>query len=299
MTPIVIFAFNRPKMLKRLLDSLQNDVLFDQSGLYIFIDGPRNKTDEVKVEAVKQIAKGICDIKPTVRRMITAKQNQGLGNSIISGVSRIIQQYGKAIVLEDDLVCTPNFLSYMNQALDFYEQDERIISICGYGLKIKRPKDYVGDVYLSVRSSSWGWATWKNRWEKIDWEIKDWDKLSHDASLQKAFNQGGSDLYGMLKGYMEGKNHSWAIRFCYNQFRQGKYAICPFLSKIDNEGFGAEATNCKQSYSRFKCELDNTGETTFVFDKHLTYNEKIGKECYKYHSIPMRIYSKIRKILHI
>ncbi|MCS2404710.1 hypothetical protein NXY31_07810 [Bacteroides salyersiae] len=119
-----------------------------------------------------------------------------------------MEKYGKAIVLEDDLTCTPNFLSYINQALDYYEHDKRIFSICGYGLKIKKPIGYSSDVYLSKRSSSWGWATWKDRWEQVDWEIQDWKELVNNKKQQKAFNKNGSDMYSMLKGYMEGKNHS-------------------------------------------------------------------------------------------
>ena len=187
----------------------------------------------------------------------------------------------------------------MNQALDFYEKDNRIISICGYGLKIKRPKNYIGDVYLSGRSSSWGWATWKDRWKQIDWEMKDWKEFSSDSRRIKAFNRNGSDMFSMLKDYMEGKNKSWAIRFCYNQFKLEKYAVCPFLSKVNNEGFGEEATNCKQKYSRFKVNMDQAGSTDFLFNPQILPNKQIEKECYHYHSIKMRIYCKIRNMLNI
>ena len=187
----------------------------------------------------------------------------------------------------------------MNQALDFYENDKKIISICGYGLKIKRPRGYVGDVYLLGRSSSWGWATWKDRWEQIDWDIQDWNEFSSNKQMRRAFNKNGSDMYSMLKGYMEGKNHSWAIRFCYNQFKLGKYSICPFISKVDNIGFGEEATNCKQRYSRFKVNMDIAHSHEFLFEKDIESNKRIEKLCYRYHSITLRLYSKIRKTLHI
>ena len=209
LAPIVIFAFNRPEALQKLLDSLGMNSFYEESDKYIFIDGPRCEEDKAKVDEVITIARKVAS------NISISPVNRGLGNSIIAGVS--------TIVLEDDLICAPNFLSYMNQALDFYENDNKIISICGYGLKIKRPRGYVGDVYLLGRSSSWGWATWKDRWEQIDWDIQ------------------------------------WAIRFCYNQFKLGKYSICPFISKVDNIGFGEEATNCKQRYSRFKINFQDIG----------------------------------------
>ena len=276
LAPIVVFAFNRPNALNNLLTSLKRNHLFEESKLFIFIDGCRNKNDMPQVNEVYAIARKFCNESKENRHIIISQQNRGLGTSIITGVSTIIEKYGKAIVLEDDLTCTPNFLSYINQALDYYEHDKRIFSICGYGLKIKKPIGYSSDVYLSKRSSSWGWATWKDRWEQVDWEIQDWKELVNNKKQQKAFNKNGSDMYSMLKGYMEGKNHSWAIRFCYNQFKLGKYSVCPFLSKINNEGFGENATNCKQTFCRFKTEIDTTNQNIFIFDKNIMPNKLTG-----------------------
>lgn len=299
LAPIIVFAFNRPKALERLLESLKKNYLFKDSKLFIFIDGYRNKNDTPRVDEAIEVARKFCNENKQNRQIITSQHNKGLATSIITGVSSIIAEYKKAIILEDDLICTPNYLSYINQALDFYENDNRIFSICGYGLKIKKPLGYYGDVYLSGRSSSWGWATWKDRWEEVDWEIRDWEEFVNNKKRQKAFNKNGSDMYSMLKDYMEGKNNSWAIRFCYNQFKLGKYSVCPFLSKINNEGFGEDATNCKQTFSRFKTEMDTTNQINFIFDKKIMPNSIIDHECYKYHSIRKRVYSKIRKILHL
>lgn len=293
LAPIVIFAFNRPASLQRMIGSLKQNSLYENSEKFIYVDGPRFEKEQGEVNEVIAFAKSV------TTNVVISSVNKGLGNSIIEGVSAVIEKYGKAIVLEDDLVFTPNFLSYMNQALDFYEMDNRIISICGYGLKIKRPDDYLGDVYLSGRSSSWGWATWKDRWQQIDWQIEDWEQFSIDRKSRKAFNKNGSDMFAMLKDYMEGRNRSWAIRFCYNQFKLGMYSVCPFLSKVNNEGFGENATNCKQRYSRFKTDMDTISSLEFSFDKNILPNEKLEKECYYYHSMRLRIYSKIRKILHI
>lgn len=288
--PIVIFAFNRPQALLRLKDSLERNELYFDSKKFVFVDGCRNESDRKNVDEVIRIASSITD------QLFISSKNKGLGRSVIEGVTTIISQYGKAIILEDDLVCSENFLSYMNQALDFYQNDSRIFSICGYGLRIKRPTNYVGDVYLLARSSSWGWGTWKDRWEQVDWEVGDWQELILNRKRQKAFNRNGSDMFAMLKGYMEGKNHSWAIRFCYSQFKLKKYSIHPFLSKISNEGFGKDATNCKQHYLRFKSDFDQTGNSHFIFPDSLELNKQIQSACSWYHSIILRIYSKIRNL---
>lgn len=296
--PIILFAYNRIDSLSKTIESLKMNNLARYSDLYIYIDGPKNDIDKQKVEIVFKYVNGIKNGFKSVS-VIRNAHNKGLGPSIIRGVTDVIGVHEKAIVVEDDLYCTPNFLDFMNQALDFYYENNNIFSISGYGLKIKRPVGYKGDVYLSNRASSWGWATWKNRWDLVDWEVRDWNELVSDKKKQKDFNKGGSDMYSMLKGYMEGKNKSWAIRFCYSQYKLGKYSITPFLSKVENEGFGINATNCKQKYSRFKTDLDLSGVTNFDFPEDIFPNKQILKSCYKYHSLRLRLYSKIRKILGV
>lgn len=293
LAPIVIFAFNRPGSLTNLLSDLGRDPLYSRSDKYIYVDGCRNAADEEKQKSVVELAKDSGAV------VTVSDHNKGLGASIISGVSDVVARYGKVIVLEDDLRCIPGFLTYMNQALDTYEPDKRIISVCGYGLKVKRPAGYTdGDVYLSPRSSSWGWGTWVDRWQMVDWGVSDWEQFSHDRRAIKRFNRGGSDMFGMLKGYMEGRNRSWAIRFCYSQYKHGLYSVHPFRSFVDNEGFGDNATNCRQRWSRFKIvkAVDNQVVTLFL---QLRPNELIFKQLRWYHSIPLRIVSKLRKILNI
>lgn len=293
LAPIVIFAFNRPDSLMRLKESLEKNRFYKDSDKFVFVDGARNEKDNLKIEKVISIAKEM------TQNVIVSDVNYGLGTSIIRGVTSVISRYEKVIVLEDDLICSMNFLSYMNQALDFFKDDLRICSICGYGLKIKRPANYVGDVYLTGRSSSWGWGTWLDRWNQVDWEVKDWKEIATNKRRQKEFNKNGSDLFSMLKGYMTGKNQSWAIRFCYNQFKRKQFSIHPFLSKISNEGFGLDATNCKYHYSRFRVYFDYSNNEDFNFQVQLEQDKNIKDACYKYHSITMRIYSKIRNVFKL
>lgn len=294
LAPIVIFAYNRPESLRRLLDSLAVSPYYKESEVFIFVDGAHDESEVSKVEKTIDIAKSA-----TINVIISAT-NKGLGPSIISGVTEVIRKFRKVIVLEDDLRCAPDFLKYMNEGLNALEQDKRICAICGYGLKIKRPSDYKADIYLSNRASSWGWGTWIDRWKEVDWGVTDYAGFIDDRSKQKSFNKGGSDMTSMLRGYMEGKNRSWAIRFCYWQWKNGLYSVHPFKSLIDNEGFGEEATNCRQKYSRFKTEMNLESCTSRCFaDARLNPNEKIFKQLRKYHSIGIRIYSKLRKILNM
>ncbi len=299
--PIVIFAFNRPDALQRLGDALRKCALFDESKVIVFVDGPRNEPERTKVQAAIEVARSLTD---DVR---ASASNRGLGPSIIAGVTDVINEYGRVIVLEDDLVPAPGMLMYLNQMLDRYADEPKVCSACAYGLKIRRPEGYDGDVYFSPRSSSWGWATWRDRWEKIDWAVSDYESFRHNRRDRRSFNRGGSDMASMLDGYMAGRNRSWAIRFCYWQWRNGLLSVHPFRSLVDNEGFGAEATNCRQSYSRFKIDLDLVDYQLVNTPPHLlwkepveiTTNSEINRQLRRYHCLAIRIYSKLRKILRI
>ena len=123
LAPIVIFAFNRPEALQKLLDSLTMNSFYEESDKYIFIDGPRCEEDKAKVDEVVTIARKVAS------NISISPVNRGLGNSIIAGVSTIIAEYGKAIVLEDDLICAPDFLSYFD--LGIWIKNKTTERICG------------------------------------------------------------------------------------------------------------------------------------------------------------------------
>lgn len=296
LAPICLFTYNRLEKTKQTINALKKNFLANQSHLIIFSDGAKDYKTKHEVNSVRRFLYTIDGFKSV--KIIKSPINQGLGESIINGVTKVINNYGKVIVLEDDLYTTANFLDYMNQALDFYETHQHILSICGYGLKIKRPRDYTNDFYLYGRASSWGWATWLNRWQNIDWAVQDWETFKKDKAAVRAFNKSGSDMFGMLKKVLEGQNNSWAIRFCYNQFKHQQQALVPFESFVKNIGFDSEGTNTKHQYSRFKAILNPGLKRYFVFDENLEVQPEIQKACFQYHSIIIRIYSKLRYLLN-
>lgn len=197
--PIIIFAFNRPKALRNVVCSLLQNTEARESDLYIFVDGARlHKDGELKeVELVREYVISITGFKTL--HYTFSEVNKGLGASIIDGVSEVINRYGKVIVLEDDLCVQPNFLAFMNQGLKYYEKVNGVFSICGYNNKIKIPKDYKADAYIYNRSSSWGWATWKDRWDTIDWKLEPFDIYKSKARAFCCW--AGSDAWKMLNDW--------------------------------------------------------------------------------------------------
>jgi len=278
LSPIIIFTYNRLDTLKQVVKYLKDNSLSKETELFIFSDFPKEKKDIKSVSKVREYLYTITGFKSV--KLVLRDKNYGLAKNIITGVTDIINKYEKVIVLEDDLITSPNFISYMNQALDFYENDENIFAISGYTGNLPSLNTLKDDVYLSYRPSSWGWATWKDQWDAIDWDVSDFDEFIKDKKQVKKLNRGGIDMTRMLKHCMEGKNHSWAIRWSYAMSKQNKYCIYPKVSKIQNIGFGEDATNCT-GIDIYQTNIDKSTNSKFKFTKDIKIDEKIAKE-FKY-----------------
>lgn len=244
LAPVVVFVYARPEHTIQTIESLAHNVLADRTEVFIYSDAAKNEKAQQNVELVREY---IDTLKKRnmfkALHIIKSDMNMGLARSVIFGVTEIIQKYGKVIAVEDDLVSAPDFLQYMNDALDFYKEDSRIWSICGYTFKMRIPSDYKHDVYLSYRGGSWGWATWKDRWEKVDWDVADYYLFKRDKKQRLKFNRGGRDMADMLDSQMQGKIDSWAIRWCYAQSKLNMLTVYPIVSRIKNIGLDGTGTH--------------------------------------------------------
>ncbi|QCT93963.1 glycosyltransferase [Caminibacter mediatlanticus TB-2] len=291
--PILIFSYIRLNELKLTIESLLNNKDIDKYYIFIFNDYVKNLDDKNKMIQVRRYIENLEKEKKFKNlKIIFREENYGLAKNIIEGVTEIINIYGKVIVLEDDLILSNNFLCYMKKALNHYEDDENIFSISGYTMPLKRLENYEYDSYLALRPSSWGWATWKDRWNKVDWDVSDFNNFIKNRDNIKAFNKGGVDLSRMLKHYMKGKNNSWAIRWAYGMFKNGQYCVYPKISKVQNIGFGLNATHCK-GINIYKTKLDNTNKCNFRFVKNLI-DEQILKEFKYQYSYQNKLIKRIK-----
>lgn len=288
--PICFFTYNRIRETQKSIEALKKNYLASKTDLFIFSDGFKNEIGRQQVEEVKQYINTITGFKSVT--IYDSQINKGLANSIISGVSQIIEKYENVIVLEDDLVTSPNFLDFMNQALSFYKDDMRIFSISGYTMDLPELKGYHKDYYLGYRASSWGWGTWKDRWDNIDWEVKEYSRFRNQPIKKLKFMRGGSDLPGMLKSQMKGRVDSWAIRWCFHQFQNNLLTIFPSKSKVISIGFGEKATHTKKT-KRFDVRLDHGMQTNFTFSSINEINSKITKEFKEKFSIINRLKDKL------
>ncbi len=291
LAPICLFTYNRLAETQKTVRSLQRNFLASESDLYIFSDGAKTQESEGKVQRVRDYLATIDGFKDI--RIIESPTNKGLATSIIDGVSQVLQDTPKVIVIEDDLVTAPNFLDFMNQALHFYQNDSNVLSISGYTMDLPSlPGD--SDFYFGYRASSWGWATWKDRWDGIDWQVSDYISFRNNKNALAAFNRGGSDMTRMLANQMKGKIDSWAIRFCYHQFKNNQVTVFPTRSKLQNIGFGEDATHTAGT-KRFYTLLDETENRVFDFKLFTEMDAKLVAEFAQKFSIRARLVDKIQR----
>jgi hypothetical protein len=245
LAPVVVFCYNRVDHLEKTLAALTLNVLAEDSDLIIFSDGPKNETDLIGVQEVRAFLENFknASIFKSIE-VVAAIENLGLANSIINGVSRVINSYGKIIVVEDDVITSKYFLMYMNDALNKYINHHAIGSIASIVPNIKIPLDYNSTIFVSMRPSSWSWGTWSDRWNSTDWEVKDYFIQRFNFFLRMKINSWGNDLSGRLDRYVAGYNNSWAIRFDVSRIKQNQYAIHPIKSMVMSIGLDDTGTNC-------------------------------------------------------
>ncbi|MBN2816190.1 MAG: glycosyltransferase [Campylobacterales bacterium] len=286
--PIVLFVYNRLEEVKLTINALQKNYLADASDLYIFSDGAKNSEGKNDVNNVRKYLETIQGFHSIT--IIERDKNFGLAKSVIEGASEILNKYQKIIVLEDDIVTSPNFLCYMNQALDFYKDTAKVFSISGHTIPLNSLKAYKEDVYIGLRPASWGWATWIDRWQDIDWEITDYKDFIQNKKAINKFNMGGVDLTKMLQDYMNKKNNSWAIRWAYAMYKVQKYTIYPTTSKVNNIGFSTKATHCNNT-NIYDSKIDNSNTCKFNFIDNITPNKTIINDFKNQYTF----YSKLKK----
>lgn len=262
LAPIVLFAYNRPEHTRNTLNALAENHLAKDSELFIYVDGikPRAKAKDIqRINEVKEIVAAENRFKTTT--IITSAQNKGLASSIINGVTETVKKYDKVIVLEDDLVTSEYFLSFMNEALDLYQSADEVACISGY---IYPVKESLPETFFIKGADCWGWATWKRAWQLFE---PDGSLLLRQLQEKKSnhdFNFFNSYPYlKMLKDQIAGKNSSWAIRWYASAYLRNKLTLYPSTSFVRNIGFDGSGTH--------------SGKRNFWEGKHLTGKFRLKK----------------------
>lgn len=250
LAPIILFCYNRPDHLRKTLGWLIANKYASESILYVFCDGPKIDATEEQLQKIKESRKVVDELAvyPSFKEVCVIKrdENLGLGTSIITGVTEIINKYGKSIVLEDDLETSPFFLSYMNQCLEHYENRKSVFSISSLSRPHPErfyPQDYPYDVYCSLTHHPTGWATWKDRWEQVDWTASAFDIIKEQPAMIDAFCRMEYTNWEELIRLKENNLNLWSLKFALSHFINNSVSICPIVSYINHIGWDSEGTN--------------------------------------------------------
>lgn len=287
--PIVLFVYNRPCHVEQTLEALQNNLLASESELFIYSDASKHEDAAGMVAQVRKIIhaqKGFRKIT-----VIEREKNLGLANSVIDGVTNIVNKYGKVIVLEDDMVTSPYFLRFMNENLDMYEEEDKVVSIHGYVYPIKEP---LPETFFLRGADCWGWATWKKGWDIFE---PDGTKLLLALNREELVSQfdfnNSYPYYRMLEEQVSGKNDSWAIRWYASAFLAGKLTLYPgesYVNNIGNDNSGTHAGKTKMFDIKIKhtppvlmkIEPEENKNARKAFERYFAEDISFGKRVYNF-----------------
>jgi hypothetical protein len=280
--PIVVFVYKRPEHTQQTIEYLKKNDKAQESDLYIFSEFQKNESFAKDVKAVRDYIKTIGGFKSVT--IIERPHFYGLANSVIDGVTSVFEKHDRVIVLEDDIVTSSVFLDYMNEALDKYEHTSNIFSVTGFCYPpnlMTIYEEYDKDVFLLPRASSWGWGTWKDRWLKNDWDVKDYQEFYNSQELQKKYDLTGGDKSRMLIKQQTGIVDSWAIRWDYTHYKNNAFGVFPKKSLINNIGLdnsGSHTKNLKSHANEVSYEKPSLPNELIIDEKILNAYRAIYKK---------------------
>jgi|SRR6185369_2883220 len=282
LAPIVLFVNNRPWHTNQCLESLSRNNLAGESVLYIYADGPKENITEEQLQKIREVRKIIRE-KQWCKEVhfIESEKNNGLADSIIAGVTDVVNKYGKVIVLEDDLITSVGFLEYMNEALKLYTDDEKVMQISGYNFPVENHM-FKHESFFIHMTTSWGWGTWKRAWNKFDPHATGYEILKTDNLMKERFDIDNSYPYStMLVMQMESTEiNSWAIRWWWSVFKAQGISLFPDKSLVKNIGFDSEGTHTKR-VNPFSTENFDENYLINTFPTGIQPDEELFKEVKK------------------
>jgi len=232
LAPIALFVYNRPEHTRRTLNYLQKNLLAEESRLFIFSDGAKTTADEAKVEQVRQLIGNIGGFKSV--KVINSKQNLGLANAIIKGVTQLVNEYGKVIVFEDDLLSSPHTLQYFNEALTRYANEDKVMHIGAYMFDLNDKT--LPETFFYRIATSWGWATWARAWKDFEPDVDKLIAKFDKARINRFSVDGTGNFWKQMLEFKAGKNNSWAIRWYASIFLKRGLVLNPSQSLVQNIG---------------------------------------------------------------
>ena len=273
--PIALFTYNRADHTRRAVESLLQNAEAKDSDLFIFSDGPKNEKAVRGVADNREYIHTVTGFKTVT--IVEREKNWGLANSLIAGITDVINKYGRVIVVEDDLILSPYFLKFMNDGLEKYKDDDRVGTITGFVPPIG---EILPETFFLTYFKCWGWATWKRAWDLLETDAR--PLLKGLRFKRKKFDVGGGVCnYGNLYCQKVGLVDSWYLRYYASLFLKGKLSLYPGRSVATNEGLDGSGTHCGAELKR-SFEAHNSQTPIKVNDVEVIENLQVFRIFKKY-----------------
>lgn len=239
LAPIALFVYKRPWHTSKVIEGLLGNSEAADSDLFIFSDAAKDEGAREAVDAVRATVRAVTGFRSVT--LVEQSQNLGLARSVIGGVTRLTGEYGRVVVLEDDVVPAPHFLEFMNGALEKYRDVQRVVSIHAYSYPVRRP---IPETFFLRGADCWGWATWERGWKVFEPDGAQLLARLVASGLERDFDLDGSYPYtAMLRDQVAGRNDSWAIRWHAAAFLEGLLTLYPGSSQVQNIGTDGSGTH--------------------------------------------------------
>lgn len=240
LAPIILFVYDRPDHTKKTIEALKANELSNDSDLIIFSDGPKDKLAFAGVSQVREYLKGVHGFKSI--EVVERSENWGLAKSIISGVTEVVAKYGKVIVLEDDIVTSPLFLTFMNGALNHFRFEKKVWHVSGWNYQMN--PEGLGDVFFWRLMNCWGWATWDDRWRYFEKNTEDILNDFTDDDIFKFDIDGSGSFWRQVQLNSQGKINTWAVYWYASIFKNGGLCLNPTRTFVQNVGLDGSGVHC-------------------------------------------------------
>ncbi len=276
LSPIILFVYDRLSHTKKTIEALQNNELATESELFIFSDAAKTKENQESVENIRHYIQTIDGFKKIT--VIKRDKNWGLANSIIDGVTQIINKYHRVIVLEDDLVTSPQFLNYMNDALDFYKEKKGVWHISAWNYPMDESN--LNDTFLWRIMNCWGWATWSDRWKFFNKNPEELISSFSKEDINKFSLDNSSDFWKQVIANNNGISNTWAIFWYATIFMQKGLCLNPALTYVSNIGRDGSGTNSVPITNNFDEKLNV--KKIILFENDISENKNAIQQVYTF-----------------
>ena len=294
--PILYTVFNRLDLVKRTFQEIKK---IKPKQLFIEADGPRNKEEKIKTDSVRKYISENINWKCDVRTLFRPK-NIGSHLATLGAVNWFFKNVKMGIILEDDDLAAQDFFKYCQELLERYKKVPNVMSICGYNpLKFTNLNE---SYYLSKNLGIWGWASWRDRWQKRNKCLGIFEKDEKSGEFKKMIKNPIERMI-MRKRFQSslgGTIKDWTYSFLYIHLKNKGICIKPKNNLIENIGFGKDATRTSPNFidNKFYSVPISKLKFPLIHPKEIEIDKKISRKELNF-EVKRIIFKKILTFLHI